>query len=261
MVAAASATSPFELRGDRRGVLLLHGFTGTPFEVRSLGEALHARLGVTVSGPLLAGHGGSARALAATGWRDWEASALSALVELRARCDGVVVAGLSMGGLLALRLALVRQKDVAALALLSVPLWLPGWTGTAVRALDRMGLRVTVPKLGGSDVRDRAARRSNPSGRGFPVRALAELLDLQEQVRRDLPAVQKPTLIVHAEHDHTAPPACARALASRLGGRHVRLLWLPRSYHLTPIDVERDQVAREVGDFVAEQLSARSEPQ
>src|SRR5262249_60755178 len=104
MVAAASATSPFELRGDRRGVLLLHGFTGTPFEVRSLGEALHARLGVTVSGPLLAGHGGSARALAATGWRDWEASALSALVELRARCDGVVVAGLAVGCLLARRL-------------------------------------------------------------------------------------------------------------------------------------------------------------
>src|SRR5215469_2208865 len=110
--------APFDFAGDRRGVLLLHGFTGTPFEVRPLGERL-ARRGLTIVGPVVPGHCTSARSLEGTTWHDWEAGATAALDGLRARCDRVAVAGLSMGGLLAARLAFLRPQQIDALVLMS----------------------------------------------------------------------------------------------------------------------------------------------
>src|SRR4051812_35072556 len=97
--------SPLSIAGDDRGVLCLHGITGTPFEVRPLGEAL-GRLGCSVEVPLLAGHGGTLRDLAVTGWPDWLRSAERAMDALSARVHGrpIAVCGFSMGGLLALRL-------------------------------------------------------------------------------------------------------------------------------------------------------------
>jgi carboxylesterase len=247
---------PFDLRGDRRGVLMLHGFTGTPFEVRPLGDRLATR-GLSVLGPLLAGHGTTPAELAQKRWQDWEASASRALDSLRARTDHVCVAGLSMGGLLALRLARLRPSDVTGIVLMAVPLWLPQIVRRATRLLCRLPewVSLRVPKLGGSDVCDRAARRTNPGYREFPVRAVAQLLELQDVVRVGLSHIQTPTLILHGRHDHTAPPACAGAIAEALGARDVRLRWLERSYHLLPIDVEREEVARHVGDFVEEKLA------
>src|SRR5579871_2854406 len=123
---------PFAFDGDRRGLLVVHGFTGTPFEVRPCGEALNAR-GFTVVGPRLAGHGGSIGELSSTRWPDWYATVENAFDELRARCDAVALCGLSLGGLLTLELARRRREQVAAIAVLSVPLWLPRWQTGAIR--------------------------------------------------------------------------------------------------------------------------------
>ena len=249
----ANLAAPFDFRGDRRGVLLLHGFTGTPFEVRPLGERL-ARRGLTVVGPVVAGHCTSPRSLERTTWRDWEDSAQAALDALRARCDRIVVAGLSMGGLLAARLAYLRTQQIAGLCVMSVPLWLPEPVQKGVRTLANIGWPRAVPKVGGSDVRDRDAKRTNPAYREFPLRAVAQLVELCAEVRRDLPQIVTPTLILHGRHDHTAPPQCAGAISDALGARDVRLRFLERSYHLLPLDVERDRVGELVGDFVEEIL-------
>src|SRR5258707_8393969 len=112
-------SDPHSIRGDSRGVVLLHGFTGTPFEVRPLADALAAQ-GCSVEVPLIAGHGGTAAELAATSWRDWLASAEDAIVRLKegAGSERVTIVGASMGGLLALRLAHLRPNDIEALVLL-----------------------------------------------------------------------------------------------------------------------------------------------
>src|SRR5262249_59907002 len=107
-VTMVNLAAPFDFPGDRRGVLVLHGFTGTPFEVRPLGERL-AKRGLTVVGPVIPGHCTTPQALGETSWRDWQAGAAAALDGLRARCDRIAVAGLSMGGLLAARLAYLRN--------------------------------------------------------------------------------------------------------------------------------------------------------
>src|SRR5262249_46953134 len=166
-VTMVNLAAPFDFPGDRRGVLVLHGFTGTPFEVRPLGERL-ARRGLTVVGPVVPGHCTSPHELEQTTWHDWEAGAAAALDALRARCDRVAIAGLSMGGLLAARLAFLRTQQIDALALMSVPLWLPRPVARSVPALARLGWPRSVPKVGGSDVRDRAAKRANPCYHEFP---------------------------------------------------------------------------------------------
>ncbi len=95
---------PFDLAGNSTGVLLLHGFTSTPQSVRHVGYELHMRTGFTITAPLLAGHGTSPEDLARTGHRDWIASAEAALHALQQRASRVIVAGLSLGGTIALNL-------------------------------------------------------------------------------------------------------------------------------------------------------------
>src|SRR6266542_836760 len=127
---------PIDLSGDERvgafafeggavGCLLLHGFTGTPCEMRPLGERLAER-GYTVRAPLLPGHGTRVEDLAPTTWEDWYASALASWQELGAETVARVVAGLSMGALLALHLAHARPHEVSALAALAPALELAG---------------------------------------------------------------------------------------------------------------------------------------
>src|SRR5215831_8398785 len=126
--------SPLSIAGDGRGVLCLHGITGTPFEIRPLAEAL-GRRGCTVLVPMLAGHGGTLADLAASGWPDWLRSAERALDELQARVGGapVAICGFSMGGLLALRLARLYPDRISALVVMSTPLRLRRYQVTGIR--------------------------------------------------------------------------------------------------------------------------------
>ncbi|HEY0714774.1 MAG TPA: alpha/beta fold hydrolase, partial [Polyangia bacterium] len=132
--------SPFYARGTgQRAVLCLHGFTGTPFEVRPLAEALAAQ-GFTTLAPVLAGHGGTVDDLAETTHVEWLASAETALQALSREVGGapIMVAGFSLGGLLALRLARLHPTSVAALAVMAAPLRLSPLQAMGVRAIARL---------------------------------------------------------------------------------------------------------------------------
>lgn len=249
--------APFDLGPDDAGagsvgVVLVHGFTGTPYEVRYLGEQL-ARAGFHVRGVRLPGHGTSLAELDATTWRDWAQAVEDAYDDLCASWKYVVVVGQSLGGLLALHLA-AQRSDVDAVVSLAAPLWLDG-LGRHVARLAEQGTwaRLTpwftkVPKLSGSDVRDRKAHAENPCYDAIPLKALGELMRYMRVVDEALPYITQPVLVMHATHDHTAPVSCAYRIAERARARRLRIL--PRSYHLIAIDVERDIVAEEVISFV-----------
>jgi carboxylesterase len=257
--------APLFLRGGPRGVLCLHGFTGTPFEVRPLAEALAGR-GFTVSAPALAGHCGTIDELVATRWPDWLASAQEALARLRAEVGGapVAIAGFSMGGLLSLRLCRLQPDAVTALAVIAAPLRLRGYQVRAVQALARLprllqrGPLAVLPKFGGYDVLDPEMKRQNPGLSGMPIAGIASLIELGELVRRDLPDIRTPTLVAHGERDRTVPLGDSLELAGTIGATVIERLFLPRSGHLVAIDVERAMLIDTVTRFFNTHAAGKS---
>src|SRR5204862_768650 len=127
---------PFLYRAGNVGCLLVHGFTSAPWEMRGLGRYLADR-GITAAAPLLAGHGTSPQDLHETTWHDWYTSVSNALEELRAMCSTVYVAGLSLGGALAIYTAAQRRKVVAGVVAMSSPIYIPSTVALALRSLNR----------------------------------------------------------------------------------------------------------------------------
>lgn len=253
---------PFDFPGDGAGILCIHGFTGSPYEMRYLGEALAAR-GHAVRGIALPGHATAIEDLVERRWSEWADAVTAAYDDLARGGRRVAVVGQSLGGLLALHLA--TRRAPAAVASLAAPLWLEGLGGVVARALTRgplAGRVAYLPKLGGSDVRAPDAKRANPAYPRIPVRPLGELLAFMAVVDAALPEVRAPLLVLHATQDHTAPVACAHRIAARVAtpaaARRVRIL--PESFHLISIDVERTVVAAEVGAFFDLHLRAAARP-
>ena len=261
------------------GVLLVHGFSGSPYELHLLAQELHQR-GYHVAVPQLAGHHDSLRALTQSRYPDWLASADAALHTLWTRIaersgkrPRVAVVGLSMGGLLTVELAhrypatpsdapdspsAAAPPAIEVIATLASPLWLSPLAERGIRALTRIPLvrQLFVPKLTGSDLlaRDLPPHRLRP--RGMPLLALRSMLDLMAVARGHLPAVRQPALVAHGENDHTVPYACLAAFAAELGTPHDQLtcLSLPRSYHQLLLDVEREVVFAAVASHLARYL-------
>jgi carboxylesterase len=222
-----------------------------------LASALEGRYPTWVT--RVAGHATNVADLAETSWLDWYASAEAGLHALRVAAPRTVVVGLSMGALLAMRLAIEHRDEVAGLGLLSPAVALKRGTVRrasrflhALAALDarssalrRRLARVRFAK-DGSDISDTAVRATHPGYRQVPLRALLNLLLLQRVALRDAPRITQPVLVVHATHDHTCPVAAARTLYARLGSRDKRLVVLDDSFHVVTVDRERTRVAREV---------------
>ncbi len=247
---------PFSFTGARGHAVLLHGLTGTPYEVRTFGMALH-EAGYSAHAPLLAGHG-SVTKLEGTTWLDWYESAREALHTVS---EPALLLGFSMGGLLALRLCAQEPERVAGVIAISVPLALPSWQRIAISGLARLRLTPgigalvgTLPKHAGVDVRMRRAAEHSPSLDRFPYPALAELVALQRDVHELLPAVRAPMLLLHGKLDHTASVDDAQRLSQRVGSASVQTVILPRSFHIVGLDVEMREAAQHVCTFAAQVL-------
>jgi carboxylesterase len=242
----------------RVGALLIHGFTGSPFEVRLLGESL-AGAGHAVEGPLLAGHGGTTADLARSRWPDWLASAEAALDRLRGRAEKLVICGLSMGALVTLELARRRAAELSCIAALSPALFLGDASVRFVNFSRRVPLiqRIAFPKIAGSDLADPEMRRINGVAQGaawMSVAALTSMVELGEEVRSHLHEIRLPILLAHSRRDHTVPFACMEAVAQGVSTprSHVRQLILERSYHVITLDLEREIVFKAVAEHIRE---------
>lgn len=259
----------FFFEGGRSGVLLIHGLTGTPMEMRLLGKGLN-NAGFTVHGMQLAGHCGNVEDLLATGWHDWYASVEQAADALRGKVDRLFVGGLSMGALLALKLAAEKPQLVAGVGVYGATFRYDGWTiPWAARMtfmlpwLKRFGFGLgrnrsfmEQPPYGIRDERLRAQISAAMLGGdsaaaglpGNPWYSLAEMHQLSADVRRRLPDVAAPCFVAHASDDDVASVKNAE-LVIRNVNAPTELLLLNDSYHMITIDKERRTLIEHSANF------------
>ncbi|MBE2250683.1 MAG: alpha/beta fold hydrolase [Myxococcus sp.] len=244
-------TSPFELgpANAHTAVLLLHGFTGSPWEVRPLAQSLADR-GFYVSVPRLPGHGTVPEDMLWVTWREWLAHA-EASFEALSRFPRVCVAGLSMGGLLGLLLAERHQARVSKLVLMAPVMRVQQRAGQLLERLGARALRgfgASWLKKTTTDLEDEQARARAPVLPQYPLGRLLDLFELQKLARRAAPRVTAPTLIAAARHDHVVAFDSLEALHAQLPTS--RLLVLQRGFHILPHDVDRARLIAEVAEFI-----------
>jgi carboxylesterase len=252
-------TNEFFLPGsgaDGAGVsaLLTHGLTGTPYEMRYLGERLAER-GVRVRGVRLAGHAGMPEELGPVSYDNWYESVVNGLEDLRQYGEPIVAVGLSMGAVLSARLAADQGESVAGLAMLAPAFFLTTSTSLALRGLRGVLGSITesiyLHNPGLSDIHDAAARSVHPSCRLMPLSAPMKLLDLSAVVRPMLPRVMQPALVIHARRDHTCPMRKnVSYVMKHLGSVEKRAVELEESYHVITVDSDKERIVDEVTAFV-----------
>jgi len=230
----------FRLEGGSDGVLLLHGWTGSPAQMRLLGDVLHGA-GFAVICPRLAGHGTQVTELVGVGWRDWLRDAATAAQVLQDEGKRVHLVGFSMGGVLALLLAPVF--GAASLATISAPMAV--WDRRAHLAwVSRHSSRVR-PGDSPASLPDEVAEYRQEY-RDIPESSVSELMDLIRAARRTLRRVTCPALIVQSRIDETVRPESGEILRDGIGSAHKHVLWLDHSAHAALLDRERDDVTGEI---------------
>ncbi len=248
-------TAEFSFPGTGPGALLIHGLTGTPYEMRYLGERL-ASAGVRVRGVRLAGHAAAPEDIAASTHENWYESVVQAFEELRRGGQPNVAIGLSAGAVLAARLASDQREAVAGLAMLAPAFFLPRPVTAVFKVLSAVGLPLESLFLyssAGSDIHDAAARRIHPNSRLMPLSGPLNLLELSAIVRAMLPRITQPALVIHSRQDHTCPMQKNVGYVMRyLGSEQKRAVILEDSFHVITVDSEKERVADEVLNFVAQ---------
>lgn len=235
---------PFFAQGAPVGVLLCHGFTGSPHSLRPWAEHL-AAAGLTVSLPRLPGHGTTWQEMSMTRWEDWYAAVDRALDDLHAQCRQVFVMGLSMGGTLALRLAEEHGDRVSGLVLVNPSLLSTDRRLQVVPVLHRLvrslaGIGDDIKKPG---VEEGAYQR-------VPLSALHSLTRLWTVTRRDLAQVHQPILLFRSAVDHVVEPDSGALLRSAVSSSDVEEHVLHDSYHVATVDNDAPAIFGGSLDFV-----------
>ncbi len=235
-----SGAEPFLFAGNKVGVLLIHGFTGSPAAMRGLGKYLNEIHGYTTLGIRLPGHGTHVDDLRRSKWRDWIIAVEDGLNLLRGMCDQVYVAGISMGGVLTLIAA--NRYQVQGVAALSTPYGLTGdWRVRFMRPLSLFVPKFKKPAAVGN--------RAETSYAYFVPHAIAEAAELAKLMQESLPKINIPVLLIQSRGDKVIEPNALDLISEQLHRLHPETLWLETSGHIITLDQEREIVYRKVADF------------
>ncbi len=239
-----AGAEPFYAEGGTTGVLVSHGYTGSPQSMRPLAEGL-AAAGFTVALPRLRGHGTTPADMAASTAHDWVADLEEASAWLQQRCDTLFMTGLSMGGTLTLLMAgqhperfqgiipinaavFTNNPDLATLAFITpAPAEVPG-IGSDIKAAGVTELAYPV----------------------VPVPTVKELMLLMKVADELLPRITCPALIFVSRDDHVVPPANAEYILSKLSNPDKELVWLDNSYHVATLDNDKDLIVERSVAFI-----------
>ncbi|MGL5824220.1 MAG: alpha/beta hydrolase [Nocardioides sp.] len=240
----SALANPALTNGRRIGVLLSHGFTGSPYSIRVWAEYL-AELGYAVEAPRLPGHGTRWQDLNRTGWSDWYAEVSRAFTSLRAGTDAVVVGGLSMGGALALQLAIDHPGLINGLVLVN--------PAVATQRKDVMALPVLKHLIPATPGISNDIKRANTTEYGYtrtPLKAAASMMTGWKGLRANLSRVEAPVLYFKSTEDHVVDPLSYRIIVERVSSTDVTTRMLDNSYHVATLDNDAPTIFIESAAFI-----------
>jgi carboxylesterase len=243
-------TEPFLFPGSKTGCLLIHGFTGTPKEMRWMGEYLNREHGFTCLGVRLTGHATRPKDMICSRWTDWTASVEDGYHLLRGIADHIYLIGLSMGGDLSLLMSTrLNVKGVVAMAApYEMPEQHPAWQMWLYSYI-----KPYTPKskeAPGTGWFDKSAFADHISYPLNPVRSAAELKILIGKMRRSLPDIRVPVLLIHSKDDGYVPPENMEKIYSELGVPDKTKLYITGSGHVVPRDAARESVFKAAAEFI-----------
>ncbi|HEU4948503.1 MAG TPA: alpha/beta fold hydrolase [Kribbella sp.] len=226
------------------GVLLCHGFTGSPKSLRPFAEHLAAE-GFGVALPRLPGHGTEWRELNTTRWQDWYAVLDEELKRLGKEHEQVFVAGLSMGGCLALRLAEEHGADIAGLILVNPSVQTDDKRLVLLPVLQRL-----VPAFPGicNDIKKPGVDEGAYDR--LPLRGLHSLSQLWRITREDLAKVTQPVLLFRSTVDHVVEASSGLKILSSISSRDVTETLLEDSYHVATLDNDAPRIFADTTAFI-----------
>jgi len=235
---------PFYFPGNSTGCLMIHGFTGTPKEMRWMGEYLHKK-GFTVYGIRLAGHATQLPDLVRTRWHDWIISVEEGIDILKMTCKNVFTIGLSMGGILSLLAA--DRYDIKGAICMSTPFELSrDWR---LKISKQISSIVPMVNKGESDLQNKEAAKSHLDYPVYPTRSIAELNDLLKEMQNALPRINKPVLLMHSKSDGLSYENSVK-IHTLLGSQDKEIFLLEKSGHVITEDIERNEVFKKAEIFI-----------
>jgi carboxylesterase len=243
-MAVVSGAEPWSSDGNHIGVLVLHGFTGSPKSVTPWAMEL-AQNGWTIRVPRLPGHGTTWQEMNLTTWEDWYAEALRNFQELRQACEHVFVMGLSMGGSLTLRLAEEHGEDISGIVLVN--------PAVHTERLDRFALPVLQRFVGSfPGISNDIAKPGQDEGAydKIPLKAAHSMSQLWKSVKADISKVTVPVLLFRSLQDHVVEPSNAAFILSSVSSTDIEEVHLPDSYHVATLDYDAEVIVRDSIAFV-----------
>jgi carboxylesterase len=228
------------------GVLLVHGFTGTPASMRPWAHYLNER-GYTVSVPLIPGHGTTWHDLNHVSWQEWPAKVEAELLQLKKKCSKVFLCALSMGGGNSLYVAAHNQGMIDGIVLVNPMIHIPGVQIKFVHIISRIQKsRASV----GDDIKKPGITEWGYDA--LPLKGVAQLYKYLKLARAGLPKIQTPTLVFHSIDDHILPVSNTEIIMAELGSSEKKRIELANSYHVATLDYDAETIFENSRLFIEE---------
>lgn len=238
--APAGLLQDFQALGDKKnghiGIVLVHGFTGSPAAMRPWAEYLNAR-GYSVRVPLLPGHGTKPADLNEVAWPAWPAKVTAEITELDKYCSQIFVAGLSMGGGTTLHVAAELGEKLSGIILVNPMIHVRGISPTLAFVISRL---VKFGKSVGNDIKRKGV--TEYSYDKMPYRGIHQLLTMLKLTRAALPSVKVPMQLFHSVDDHTLPVSNTEIIMREVGSATKSRIELLNSYHVATIDHDSELI-------------------
>jgi len=240
------------INGKEAGLILVHGFTGTPNEMEYVAKEIYRRKGWEISIPCLPGHCTTPEDLTGITANEYLVKITDEYKRLRKKFNRVFVAGLSMGGVLTLKFA-SKFRSVDAIVVMAAPMYLNGiHNRIALNLLNTANIRTSLKyvKKGGRDIHFPPLNYEFNDYSWAPMVSVMELQKLIKSVRCNLGLVTAPIQIFHSKNDSTAPVESAKIIFNNVSSTVKELMLFEDSYHVLTLDVDRECMIRKIINFL-----------